>query len=319
MRREIRPLLAKIVSGGQTGADRAGLDWALAHSLPIGGWCPRGRRAEDGAVPDRYSLEETPSEDYAERTLWNVRDSDGTAIFTIDRALSGGSRLTAEEAARLGKPWIHLVQGAGCPAERLRAFLDEHRIRVLNVAGSRASREPGVSRFVWLTLEEAVFLSAPVPTRSADALRPEASAEIGDAIEIRGLWLESRIGITKEERSRPQSLRVSLRLEVGDLSGAARSDRIEQTVDYDELSQAVRRVAASFPRHLLERLAEEIAEEVLLRPQVNRVSVVLEKFPLPHAEAVAVSLRRDRGKTAGGTGGKPAREGEALSQPLPLT
>lgn len=315
---EIRPLLAKIVSGGQTGADRAGLDWALAHGFSTGGWCPKSRRAEDGSVPARYPLEETPSEDYAERTLWNVRDSDGTAIFTVDRGLNGGSRLTAEEAIRLRKPWIHLDERTPSAAARLRRFLEEHRIRVLNIAGSRGSREPGVARFVWLTLEEALFASSFTQALSAGALRPEASAEIGDAIEIRGLWLESRIGITEEERSRRQPLRVSLRLETGDLSGAARSDRIEETVDYDELARAVRRVSDSAPRHLLERLAEEIAEEVLRRPRVRGVAVKLEKFPLPHAEAVAISLRRDRGTGANGSGPRRAQDADELSQPLPL-
>ena len=72
----------KIVSGGQTGADRAALDWAIDHGTAHGGWCPRGRRAEDGAIPARYLLNETPSARYEERTEWNVRDSDGTVIPT---------------------------------------------------------------------------------------------------------------------------------------------------------------------------------------------------------------------------------------------
>lgn len=297
MRRDLPSPLEKIVSGGQTGADRAALDWAIAHGLPAGGWCPRGRRAEDGPIPERFPLEETPSDDYAERTLWNVRDSDGTAVFTVGPTLTGGSLLTAEEAARLRKPWIHLHGGTPHPAERLRAFLGEHRIRVLNIAGSRGSREPDAGRLVWLTLEEALF-----PVFPAAAQRTEPSDARGDAIEIRGLWLESRIGITEAERSRTQPLRVSLRLEIGALSGAARSDRIEETVDYDELAREIRRVAASPPRNLLERLAEEIAGAVLRRPKVHSVSLVLEKFPLPHAEGVAVSLRRDRPEGGRGRG-----------------
>lgn len=318
MLQENRVLLAKIVSGGQTGADRAALDWAIAHGIPTGGWCPRGRRAEDGPIPDRYPLQETPSEDYVERTLWNIRDSDGTAVFTVGPALSGGSRLTVEEAARLRKPWIHIDGERADASQRLRAFLEEHRIRVLNVAGSRGSREAGVGRLVWSTLEEALFGSMLAQALAAGAVRTDASGRIGDAVEIRGLWLESRIGITKEERSRPQSLRVSLRLEIGDLSEAARSDRIEETVDYDELAREVRRVAAAQPRNLLERLAEEIAAAALLYPKVKTVSVVLEKFPLPHAEGVAVSLRRERGEPAGGPGRKVLRDADELSQSLPL-
>lgn len=318
MRQDLRPLLAKIVSGGQTGADRAGLDWALAHGLPAGGWCPQGRRAEDGSIPDRYPLEETPSEDYAERTLWNVRDSDGTALFTVSPVLSGGSRLTAEEAARLRKPWIHLHAGTPCRAEKLRAFLEEHRIGVLNIAGSRGRREPDVGRLVWLTLEEALLPPFPAQAFSGGPGQADAAGAIGDAIEIRGLWLESRIGVTESERSRSQPLRVSLRLDVGDLSGAAHADRIEETVDYDELAREIRSVAASSPRNLLERLAEEIARAVLCHPRVKSVSVVLEKFPLPHAEGVAVSLRRDRAGGSLEARPKGAEEPEELSQPLPL-
>ncbi|QSR84329.1 YpsA SLOG family protein [Methylacidimicrobium sp. B4] len=314
---QIRPPLQKIVSGGQTGADRAALDWAIAHGLSVGGWCPLGRRAEDGMIPEHYPLEETPRDDYAERTCWNVRDSEGTVIFTVAAGLSSGSRLTAEEAERLRKPWLHLHGSSACPAERLQAFLEEHQIRVLNVAGSRGSREPGVGRLVWLTLEEALVPSFPAPDFRA-AGRTEGWGTKGDAIEIHGLWLESRIGITEAERSRPQPLRVSLRLEIDDLSRAARSDRLEETLDYDELAREVRRVAASPPRNLLERLAEEIAEVVLRHPKVGSVSLMLEKFPLPHAEGVAISLRRFRGEAPSEPGRKATRATDSLSQPLPL-
>jgi hypothetical protein len=73
--------IERIVSGGQTGADRAALDWAIARHVPHGGWCPKGRKAEDGVIDARYELMETPSDFYEERTLWNVRDSDGTVIL----------------------------------------------------------------------------------------------------------------------------------------------------------------------------------------------------------------------------------------------
>src|SRR5882762_1585684 len=85
----------KLVSGGQTGADRAALDFALAHGVPHGGWCPRERLAEDGALEERYALRETPDTEYSQRTEWNVRDADGTVIFSITPGLSGGSKLTA--------------------------------------------------------------------------------------------------------------------------------------------------------------------------------------------------------------------------------
>lgn len=148
-----RPL--KIVSGGQTGADIAGLDWAISRGLPHGGWCPRGRKAENGIIPSRYNLQETESEDYAERTERNVVESDGTVIFTIRDLLEGGSRYTLECAIRHNKPVLHLHSGLKQPARLLADFIREHRIKTLNVAGPRASAEHTVGSFAQATLEEA--------------------------------------------------------------------------------------------------------------------------------------------------------------------
>ena len=144
----------RIVSGGQTGADRAALDWALARGVPCGGWCPKGRRAEDGALDARYPLTETPSEDYAQRTEWNVRDSDATVILSLAASLTGGSRLTRELAAKHRKPCLHLHPGLDAP-RLLADFVRDQRVRVLNVAGPRASNEPGVYGYVQQVLEAA--------------------------------------------------------------------------------------------------------------------------------------------------------------------
>jgi len=81
--------IEKIVSGGQTGADRAALDWAIEHGIPHGGWCPKGRRAEDGPIDGRYQLQETPTANYVERTKSNARDTDGTVVFSIYISLTG--------------------------------------------------------------------------------------------------------------------------------------------------------------------------------------------------------------------------------------
>src|SRR4051812_33137075 len=108
MRSRATSQLTKITSGGQTGADRAALDFVIARGLPYGGWCPQGRLAEDGTIPDRYALMETPTADPAQRTEWNVRDADGTVIFTIADNLSGGSEKTARFAVQYHKPCLHL-------------------------------------------------------------------------------------------------------------------------------------------------------------------------------------------------------------------
>ena len=137
--------LRKIVSGGQTGVDRAALDWALASGVPCGGWCPLGRWAEDGPIDARYPLRETPGADPAQRTEWNIRDSDGTLIVTLAR--------------RLARPLLHLAKAdspAAEQAESLRQFIGQHQIRVLNVAGPRESGEPGVGEFVAGLLEAAL-------------------------------------------------------------------------------------------------------------------------------------------------------------------
>jgi hypothetical protein len=148
-------MIRKLISGGQTGADRAALDFALARRLPHGGWCPRGRGAEDGPLAPQYRLQETPADDPAQRTEWNVRDSDGTAIFSLTPILSGGTALTAVCARRLRKPWLHLTPADAHPARRLREFVGSHHVAVLNVAGPRAGEEPAVGAFVRAVLEEA--------------------------------------------------------------------------------------------------------------------------------------------------------------------
>jgi hypothetical protein len=144
----------KIISGAQTGADRAALDWAIARGIPHGGWCPKGRKAEDGPIPGQYQVQETPSADYLQRNEWNVRDSDGTAIFTLTAELRRGSGRTAKFAAKMGRPWIHLHADMGVEqcASVLLEWLNCHKVEVLNVAGSRASTEPGVGDFVRLVL-----------------------------------------------------------------------------------------------------------------------------------------------------------------------
>ena len=147
----------KIVSGGQTGADRAALDWAIAHQIPHGGWCPKGRLAEDGIIPSHYNLTETPSFEYSERTQRNVRDSDGTAVFSISEEIFAGTLLTVELAEKYEKPYIHLCKKLidVDTVNRFQLFLLKFGVVNLNVAGPRASDEPEAYQFVREILDRA--------------------------------------------------------------------------------------------------------------------------------------------------------------------
>src|SRR5512139_3575510 len=139
-------MIAKIVSGGQTGVDRAALDAAIRLGIPHGGWVPKGRLAEDGPLPDAYAVRETRSADYAIRTERNVRDSDGTLLISRGR-LSGGSEHTRAMALKHRKPFLH-VDLNRMPAFKAAVAIDrwigENSIRTLNVAGPRASKDPGI-------------------------------------------------------------------------------------------------------------------------------------------------------------------------------
>ncbi len=135
----------RIVAGGQTGVDRAALDVALGLGLPCGGWCPAGRWAEDGAVDQRYPLLETPSPDPAQRTRWNVRDSQGTLIL-VRGDVGGGTAFTVAAARRLGKPYLLVDLGRAPDPRAVRRWLAALGIHTLNVAGPRESESPGIYR-----------------------------------------------------------------------------------------------------------------------------------------------------------------------------
>ena len=136
----------KIISGGQTGADRAALDAAIELGIPHGGWLPRGRKAEDGMVPDLYNLQELASPRYRDRTKKNILDSDGTLIVSYG-PLTGGSFLTEALAIRYDRPCLHLNMADINPEQAgiaLEKWLEKYSICTLNVAGSRASGEPRI-------------------------------------------------------------------------------------------------------------------------------------------------------------------------------
>ncbi|MHC4219949.1 MAG: putative molybdenum carrier protein [Planctomycetota bacterium] len=135
--------LEKVISGGQTGVDRAALDAAIEAGIACGGWCPRGRWSEAGPIDDRYPLDETPSAEPAERTDFNVRDADGTLIIAAE-PLTGGSALTRRRALTRDKPCLVVDPGAPSAASTITRWLTDHDIRFLNVAGPRESGCPGI-------------------------------------------------------------------------------------------------------------------------------------------------------------------------------
>ncbi len=155
--------IIRIVSGGQTGADRGGLEAAIYCNLPHGGWCPKGRKAEDGVIPSRYGLMEMTSSEYLARTEANVVDSDCTVVFTFGPA-DGGSLRTLEFCQKHGKPWHHVnfrITRQEAAVREIANWLsggedgdyDYYTAQppekcVLNVAGSRESKSPGIQEAV---------------------------------------------------------------------------------------------------------------------------------------------------------------------------
>ena len=147
----------KIISGGQTGVDRAALDFAIQHRFDHGGWCPRGRLAENGAIPPIYRLRETDSAEYDVRTAKNVLDSDATLIVVREKDLSGGTAFTKTCAEQHGRPLLVIYERDGLLQDTavLSKFLKQNKVRALNVAGPRESQAPGLGKFVRELLEAA--------------------------------------------------------------------------------------------------------------------------------------------------------------------
>ncbi|MCU0838755.1 MAG: putative molybdenum carrier protein [Rhodospirillales bacterium] len=157
-------VVRRIVSGGQTGVDRAALDVAAALDIPTGGWVPLGRRAEDGPLPAHYPLQETASDRYAERTRLNVRDADATLVLCRGRP-TRGTALTLSFARQLGRPHLVVDLRRAPPVDVVHAWLRRYEVRVLNVAGPRESLAGGIYA------EAADYLSAVL---TAPALSPQS-------------------------------------------------------------------------------------------------------------------------------------------------
>lgn len=154
--------LTRVVSGGQTGVDRGALDAALAVNFPCGGWCPPGRMAEDGSIPERYPLDEMPSGGYRQRTIRNVQDSDATLILYFG-VLQGGTEQTMLHCIKQKRPYklIDAEEIAPSRAARIASeFVLQHRIAVLNVAGPRQSHNPTAHAYALATVARLLALQS---------------------------------------------------------------------------------------------------------------------------------------------------------------
>ena len=153
-------MIRKIISGGQTGVDQAALDAAINLAVAHGGWIPKGRITESGPLPEKYNLKETRSSSYAERTEKNVQDADGTLIISRG-LLTGGSEYTREMAIKHERPWLHIdlsQMAAFQAAIAINQWILQNEIKILNVAGPRASKDPTVYKDAFNILESAYYL-----------------------------------------------------------------------------------------------------------------------------------------------------------------
>ncbi|MBI4816450.1 MAG: putative molybdenum carrier protein [Deltaproteobacteria bacterium] len=175
----------KVVSGGQTGVDRAALDVALTFGLDCGGWCPKGRLAEDGTIPAKYPLSETKSPEYHVRTQRNVEGSSATLVVTRG-APTGGTRFTVEVAQSIRRPVLiaDLDYGEAVVAEKIASWLHQSKPRILNVAGPRESGAPGITeqacRVLATAFELAGLRDGKLRTFVAAQTRSPADARLAD-------------------------------------------------------------------------------------------------------------------------------------------
>jgi len=153
-------MIEKIISGGQTGADQAALDAAIKLGIPHGGWIPKGRLTEDGSLSDKYNLIEMPTSSYPERTKKNIRESDGTLILSHGR-LTGGSEYTQKWALKYDKPMLHTDLSSVTSfvaTVQINNWVVDYDIKIMNVAGPRASKDSKIYQSTLDIIESALFL-----------------------------------------------------------------------------------------------------------------------------------------------------------------
>ena len=179
-------MIKKIISGGQTGVDRAALDAAIKLTVPHGGWIPQGRLTENGPLPPEYRLKETDNTSYADRTEKNVLAADGTLIISRG-PLTGGSEYTREMAVRHNRLWLH-IDLKQIPAFRaavaINDWISKRGIEILNVAGPRASKDPKIYKDTLNILETAYYHHKGTVGKAAADSQVE-----GDEIKLR-FWVQ---------------------------------------------------------------------------------------------------------------------------------
>lgn len=152
--------LSKIIAGGQTGVDRGALSAALAYNFPCGGWCPQGRLAEDGQIPEKYRLVELASTDYLSRTIKNIEASDGTVILYFNY-LEGGTEETLWHCLQKKKPY-KLIDGSQITIQQstqvIIQFIHDYELQILNVAGPRLSKVPHCYEYSYQTISQVIKL-----------------------------------------------------------------------------------------------------------------------------------------------------------------
>ena len=151
-------MIRKIISGGQTGVDQAALEVAIKLNIPHGGWCPKGRIAENGTIPRKYLVVETESSDYSVRTKLNIRDSDGTLVLlpSSTKKITNGTMLTIQEAKEKKRPLLIIDLSRNPDIESMTKWIRTNNIEALNIAGPRESQSPGINKLSVLFLEKAI-------------------------------------------------------------------------------------------------------------------------------------------------------------------
>lgn len=207
-------MIKKIVSGGQTGADQAALDTAIKLDVPHGGWIPKGRLTEDGPLDDRYRLQEMPTSSYPKRTVQNIIDSDGTIIISKGE-LTDGSAYTRDMASEHQKPWLHIDLNRISrfdAAMKICDWLLKNRVQVVNVAGPRSSKDPGIYQAVKDILESAYYLS--LTGENADSLLqiPPVNVEEAASRIMAEMTLKDRTTLANMDEDRLDLLNTGLGL-----------------------------------------------------------------------------------------------------------